>query len=80
MVSGLPFVIVMTGVGIISLAGVVVNNAIVLLDYTMKAPLMGKNRQMEAIVEAGENTVQTGSSYRYHNNRWACPACYRLVV
>ena len=29
----MPFVIVMTGVGVISLAGVVVNNAIVLIDY-----------------------------------------------
>lgn len=32
--SGMDIVIVMTGVGIISLAGVVVNNAIVLIDYT----------------------------------------------
>jgi multidrug efflux pump subunit AcrB len=31
-----PFGIIMTGVGVISLAGVVVNNAIVLLDYTNK--------------------------------------------
>ena len=31
-----PFGIIMTGVGIISLAGVVVNNAIVLIDYTNK--------------------------------------------
>ncbi|TVR80864.1 MAG: efflux RND transporter permease subunit [Chitinophagaceae bacterium] len=30
----MDFVIVMTGIGIISLAGVVVNNAIVLIDYT----------------------------------------------
>ena len=29
----MPFVVVMTGVGVISLAGVVVNNAIVLIDY-----------------------------------------------
>ena len=29
-----PFGIIMTGVGVISLAGVVVNNAIVLVDYT----------------------------------------------
>ncbi len=32
--TGADIVIIMTGVGIISLAGVVVNNAIVLLDYT----------------------------------------------
>ena len=30
----MPFGIIMTGVGVISLAGVVVNNAIVLIDYT----------------------------------------------
>ncbi len=32
-VFNMPFVIIMTGVGIISLAGIVVNNAIVLIDY-----------------------------------------------
>jgi multidrug efflux pump len=31
--TGTPFGIIMTGIGVISLAGVVVNNAIVLLDY-----------------------------------------------
>lgn len=31
-----PFIIIMTGIGIISLAGVVVNNAIVLVDYTIQ--------------------------------------------
>jgi len=33
LVTGLPFGILMTGIGVISLAGVVVNNAIVLIDY-----------------------------------------------
>lgn len=33
-ISGMSFVIIMTMIGIISLAGVVVNNAIVLIDYT----------------------------------------------
>jgi multidrug efflux pump subunit AcrB len=33
-ISGQNFVIIMTMIGIISLAGVVVNNAIVLIDYT----------------------------------------------
>lgn len=33
-ISGQEFVIIMTMIGIISLAGIVVNNAIVLLDYT----------------------------------------------
>jgi multidrug efflux pump subunit AcrB len=34
MLFRMPFGIIMTGVGVISLAGVVVNNAIVLIDYT----------------------------------------------
>ncbi|UCC71239.1 MAG: efflux RND transporter permease subunit [Gemmatimonadota bacterium] len=33
LVFGMPFGIIMSGVGVISLAGVVVNNAIVLIDY-----------------------------------------------
>ena len=33
MVFRMPFGIIMSGVGIISLAGIVVNNAIVLIDY-----------------------------------------------
>lgn len=33
-ITGMNIVIIMTGVGVISLAGVVVNNAIVLIDYT----------------------------------------------
>lgn len=33
-ISGAPFVIMMTMMGIISLAGIVVNNGVVLLDYT----------------------------------------------
>ncbi|MFC1607777.1 efflux RND transporter permease subunit [Candidatus Latescibacterota bacterium] len=53
LISGMPFGIIMTGVGVISLAGVVVNNAIVLLDYTMKLRSWGRSR-LEAIVEAGK--------------------------
>ena len=34
MITGAPFVIMMTMMGIISLAGIVVNNGVVLLDYT----------------------------------------------
>ena len=34
LITGMDFIIVMSGVGIISLAGIVVNNAIVLIDYT----------------------------------------------
>lgn len=40
----MDFIIIMTGIGIISLAGVVVNNAIVLIDYTN---LVRKRRRLE---------------------------------
>lgn len=51
-VTGTPFGIMMTGLGVISLAGVVVNNAIVLLDYVeqLRARGLGMN---EALVRAG---------------------------
>ena len=47
-----PFGIIMTGVGVISLAGVVVNNAIVLLDYTQKLRERGMEKT-RAIITAG---------------------------
>lgn len=61
--TGMDFVIVMTGIGIISLAGIVVNNAIVLIDFinflrkrkekeTGKASLSDKEVK-EAIIEGG---------------------------
>ncbi len=49
---GEPFGIIMTGIGIISLAGVVVNNSIVLIDYTNKLRERGFERR-EAITIAG---------------------------
>ncbi len=48
----MPFCIIMTGVGVISLAGVVVNNAIVLIDYTNKLRQRGRHTK-EAIIAAG---------------------------
>ncbi len=53
MISRIPFGIIMTGVGIISLAGVVVNNAIVLLDYVGKLRIWGRTK-LEAVIEAGK--------------------------
>lgn len=47
-----PFGIIMTGVGVISLAGVVVNNAIVLIDYTNRLNKRGMSFK-EAIIAAG---------------------------
>ncbi len=52
LVVNLPFGIIMTGIGVISLAGVVVNNAIVLLDYTRKLQRDGMEMTAAAI-EAG---------------------------
>jgi len=66
-ITGKPFVIMMTMMGIISLAGIVVNNGVVLLDYTQllidrkKATLnideesyLDKNDLFESIVRAGK--------------------------
>ena len=77
-----PFGIIMTGVGIISLAGVVVNNAIVLIDYTNKlrnsgmtirnaVVLAGATRLRPVILTAittilGLLPMVTGISYNFH--------------
>jgi multidrug efflux pump len=54
MVFKMPFVIIMTGVGVISLAGIVVNNAIVLIDYIdVLRDRDGMNRR-EALVQGGK--------------------------
>jgi len=77
-----PFGVIMTGVGIISLAGVVVNNAIVLIDYTNKLRDNGMSIH-EAVVSAGATRLRpviltavttilgllpmvTGISYDFH--------------
>jgi multidrug efflux pump len=67
----MDFVIIMTMIGIISLAGIVVNNAIVLIDYTKlimdrkRAELdMGKNAKLptpiliECMVEGGKTRLR----------------------
>ncbi len=51
-VFDMPFSTIMTGIGIISLAGVVVNNAIVLLDFVLQLRARGLPRE-EAVVQAG---------------------------
>ncbi len=50
MISGMDFVVIMTGIGIVSLAGVVVNNAIVLIDYI---DLLKIRRRKELGLNAG---------------------------
>ncbi|HOX37291.1 MAG TPA: efflux RND transporter permease subunit [Candidatus Brocadiia bacterium] len=52
LVTRTPFGIIMTGMGVISLAGVVVNNAIVLIDYTQQLRRDGATLE-DAVVTAG---------------------------
>jgi len=67
MITGKPFVIMMTMMGIISLAGIVVNNGVVLLDYTQllidrkkvelgldEDAFLEKKDLFESIVKAGK--------------------------
>ncbi|MBW2466672.1 MAG: efflux RND transporter permease subunit, partial [Deltaproteobacteria bacterium] len=78
-----PFGIIMTGVGVISLAGVVVNNGIVLIDYINKLRQRGLDLR-EAVVAGGATRLRpviltavttilgllpmvTGVSYDFHN-------------
>jgi len=53
LVHGKAFGIIMTGVGTISLAGVVVNNAIVFLDYVLKLRKDEGLELYEALMQAG---------------------------
>jgi multidrug efflux pump subunit AcrB len=53
MLFRMPFGIIMTGVGVISLAGVVVNNAIVLIDYIDILRVRDQMERREAIVRGG---------------------------
>jgi multidrug efflux pump len=53
MIFRMPFGIIMTGVGIISLAGVVVNNAIVLIDYVDVLRERDGLSRREALVKGG---------------------------
>ncbi len=52
LVTRTPFGIIMTGIGVISLAGVVVNNAIVLIDYYNQLLARGLS-SLDALMRAG---------------------------
>jgi multidrug efflux pump subunit AcrB len=87
LICDLPFGIIMTGIGIISLAGIVVNNAIVLLDYTRQlqargmdlvsaAAEAGVTRLRPVLLTAGTTVIglipmATGISYDFHTLSWA---------
>ncbi len=57
LVTRTPFVVIMTGVGIISLAGIVVKNAIVLLDFAKRKREEGMSVD-EALLEAGRTRLR----------------------
>ncbi|GIW22038.1 MAG: acriflavin resistance protein [Candidatus Sericytochromatia bacterium] len=52
-----PFGVIMTGIGVISLAGVVVNNSIVLIDYIQQLRKEGLNK-IDAIIKAGATRLR----------------------
>ena len=58
MVFSMPFVIIMTGVGVISLAGIVVNNAIVLIDYIDVLRKRDGMDRREALVQGGRTRLR----------------------
>ncbi|MBN2181256.1 MAG: efflux RND transporter permease subunit [Sedimentisphaerales bacterium] len=87
LICDLPFGIIMTGIGVISLAGVVVNNAIVLLAYTRQLQERGMDL-ISAAAEAGVTRLRpvlltavttiiglipmaVGISYDFHTFSWA---------
>jgi multidrug efflux pump subunit AcrB len=58
MVFQMPFGIINTGVGIIALAGIVVNNAIILIDYTDVLRTRDGMNQREALVLGGKTRLR----------------------
>lgn len=83
---GLPFGVIMTGIGVISLAGIVVKNGIVLMDYTRQLQRKGMSVE-DACVEAGATRLRPvlltaactvlglvptalGVSYDFHTWEW----------
>lgn len=87
LIHEMPFGVIMTGIGVISLAGIVVNNAIVLLDYTRQLRERGLDL-ISAAVEAGATRLRpvlltaitttlglipmaSGISYDFHTMSWS---------
>jgi len=86
LVYQMPFGVIMTGIGVISLAGVVVNNAIVLLAYTRQLQREG-NDLVNAAIRAGQTRLRpvlltaattilglvpmaTGVAFDFRNMEW----------
>ena len=69
LITGMDFIIVMSGVGVISLAGIVVNNAIVLIDYTnlviqRKREALGYEHMNQLTKEDIKDAIVQGGSTR----------------
>jgi multidrug efflux pump subunit AcrB len=58
LITGLPFGIIMTGLGVISLAGIVVNNAIVLLDYGERLRRRGGLSRRDLVLTTGTRRMR----------------------
>ncbi len=56
MIFGMPFSIVMTGMGVVALAGIVVRNGILLVEFTDELIKQGMKTR-EAIVQAGKTRI-----------------------
>jgi multidrug efflux pump subunit AcrB len=57
LITGQSFVVIMSGIGCIALAGVAVNNCIVLVDYTHNLVRDGMHWR-DAIIEAGKTRLR----------------------
>jgi CzcA family heavy metal efflux pump len=57
LVTQTPFGVIMTGVGVVALAGIVVKNAIVLLDFTKHLKAQGYTLE-EALIQAGRTRLR----------------------
>ena len=66
----MDFVIIMTGIGIVSLAGIVVNNAIVLIDYidllkTQKRRELNLDEQAILDIQTAVSCIREGGQNVY---------------
>ena len=52
LITQTPFGIIMTGIGVIALAGIVVRNAIILLDFQVELEKRGLSRE-ESVIQSG---------------------------
>jgi hypothetical protein len=68
-ITGMTISTIMMGVGIVALAGIVVRNGILLVEFTDLLKEQGVNT-WDAIIEAGKNTYDTGTTDRICHHAW----------